>query len=251
VLDSFGPEAAPCGRGRPARDGRTFDGTVTDRLPAPSIDLDDTPPGRILRTARKILLSENYSGLTMDALAHALGMSKKTLYAHFPSKDAIVRAIIEATGRTIRRQVEAALDRQDDSFATKMTAVFEIVSGHIGSMSPSFMMDLGRYAPQIHGEIDALKERNIPVVFGRVLAIGVAEGKVRDDVEVRFLVEYWLQVIKGIHQPDALARTGLTPRASFEKSLDLFFRGLLTPAGRDEFLARHAAHADDPEGDRR
>lgn len=212
---------------------------MTQGLTAPPLDLDDTPSGRILRTARTILLAENYSGLTMDALAHALGMSKKTLYAHFPSKDAIVLAIIAATGRTIRRRVEEAMGRPDSGFTEKMAAILEILAGYFATLSPAFMQDLGRFAPHIHAEIDALKDRNIPLVIGRVLAVGVAEGKVRDDVEVRFLVEYWLQVIKGIHQPDALARTGLTPRASFEKSLDLFFRGLLTPAGREEFLARH------------
>ena len=45
--------------------------------------------------------------LGLDALAHELGMSKKTLYAHFRSKDTIVAAIIDRTGALIRASVRS------------------------------------------------------------------------------------------------------------------------------------------------
>ena len=34
-----------------------------------------------------------------------------------------------------------------------------------------------------------------------------------------------------IHDPAVLAQTGLTPRDAFDKSIELFFRGLLTDKG--------------------
>jgi AcrR family transcriptional regulator len=73
--------------------------------PIPVVDLADDAAGRILRTAFELLIRDRYSGVTMDALAYALGMSKKTIYAHFASKDAIVAALIEAIGATIRRRI--------------------------------------------------------------------------------------------------------------------------------------------------
>ena len=204
---------------------------MTESLPLPPIDLAHGPAGRILATAREILLRECYSGLTMDGLAYALGMSKKTLYVHFPSKEAIVAAILAATGATIRRQVGEVLDGEG-GFIDKLERVLGIVAAHFGALRPDVLQDLQRFAPHLYAEIDRLKEHNIPLVFGRVLALGVEQGMVRADIDVTFLVEYWLQVIKGVHEPAVLARTGLTPRAAFEKALDLFFCGLLTPAGR-------------------
>ncbi len=178
----------------------------------------------------------------MDGLAFALGMSKKTLYIHFPSKDAIVAAIIAATGATIRRQVEAVL-AGPDRFPGKLEGVLTIVAAQFGAMSPEFLSDLQRFAPHLNRAIDALKEHNIPLLLGRVLAVGAEQGTVRPDIDVTFLIEYWLQVIKGMHDPAVLARTDLTPRAAFEKALDLFFCGVLTPAGRAK--SRWA----DPNGD--
>jgi AcrR family transcriptional regulator len=204
---------------------------VTDPFPLPPIDLDDGVAGRILAAAREILLQERYSGLTMDGLAFALGMSKKTLYVHFASKDAMVAAIIAATGTTIRRQVGAVL-AGPGGFPEKLEGVLGIVASHFGAMHPDFLQDLQRFAPHLYREIDALKEHNIPLLFSRVLALGAEQGMVRPDIDVTFLIEYWLQVIKGVHDPAVLARTGLAPRAAFEKALDLFFCGVLTPAGR-------------------
>lgn len=197
----------------------------------PPIDLPDGPGGRILATARPLLMRDHYSGLTMDGLAFALGMSKKTIYAHFPSKDAIVSAIIAATGATVRRRVMDVLGSAE-AYPVKLEAVFSIIGSYFGTMTPAFVRDTERHAPQIFREIDAVKEQNIPLVFGRVLAMGVADGMVRDDIDVTFLTEYWLQVVKGIHDPALLARTGTTPQEAFEKALDLFFCGLLTPEGR-------------------
>ncbi|CAG4911774.1 hypothetical protein R54767_03828 [Paraburkholderia gardini] len=54
-------------------------------LALPHVDFDAGPSGRILAAAREILLRDGYSGLTMDGLTAAPGMSKKTLYVHFSS----------------------------------------------------------------------------------------------------------------------------------------------------------------------
>lgn len=50
----------------------------------------------ILDTAERILLDRGLQGLTMEGLAQAAGMSKRTLYDHFPGRDAMMAAL---TGR--------------------------------------------------------------------------------------------------------------------------------------------------------
>src|SRR5262245_50783563 len=50
---------------------------------------------RIVLEARRHFLSHGFRGVTMDDLAAELGMSKKTLYAHFPGKSALLQAVLE------------------------------------------------------------------------------------------------------------------------------------------------------------
>ncbi len=201
----------------------------------PSFDADDSPAGRILRRARELLLIHNYSGLTMDALAHELGMSKKTLYAHFTSKDAIVAAIIDVTGATIRRETEAVLADPARSFTQKLHGVLTIVAAQLGAVTPAFLRDIQRFAPDIHRKLDELRARNIPIVFGRMLQLGKAEGMLRPELDVAFTVECWLQAMNGLLQPQVLARTDLTPRATFERAVDVFFLGVLSAEGRRDY----------------
>lgn len=205
-------------------------------LALPQVDFDDSAAGRVLAAAREVLLRDGYSGLTMDGLTAVLGMSKKTLYVHFASKDEMVAAIFAATGATIRRQVGELLDAPGD-FREKLDGTLRIVGEHIGSLRPEILEDLQRFAPQLYAEINAIKARNIPLMLTRVLKLGVQQKLVRADVDVSFLIEYWVIVAGGLHDPALFARTGLTPRAAFNKALELFLNGALTSSGKAQVHA--------------
>jgi TetR/AcrR family transcriptional repressor of mexJK operon len=53
---------------------------------------------RILDAARELFLAGGYEGTSMDAIQRAVGGSKATLYAHFPSKEALFEAIVDGLG---------------------------------------------------------------------------------------------------------------------------------------------------------
>lgn len=208
----------------------TTPGTITD--PAlPHVDFDDTPAGRLLTTAREVLLREGYSALTMDALSSALGVSKKTLYVSFASKDDMVKAIFAATGATIRQRVAEIL-AQPGGFIDKLNQTLRLIGTHFGSLSPRFLADLQRYAPQLSEEIDAVMAKNIPQGLAPILKLGVKEGLVRNDEDVPFLIEYWLLVARGLHDPARLARLGSDAEEAFRRAIDLFLGGILTSSGR-------------------
>jgi AcrR family transcriptional regulator len=190
---------------------------------------------RILDVARTQLFAYGFSVLTMDDLARELGMSKKTLYVHFPSKDAIAAAILDDIGRSIHTQLDAVLANPRLTFAQKLCQVIDVVGAVLSRVSPSTLRDLQRYAPHLYQKIEEVRQKNIPYVIGRLIRSGVAEGKVRREVDPAFAAEFWLQAIRGLVQPAVLDRTQLTPRQTLEKALHLFFHGLLTPAGRHDY----------------
>jgi AcrR family transcriptional regulator len=193
------------------------------------------PARRILDAARARLFSYGYSALTMDELAHELGMSKKTLYVHFPSKDAIIDAIIEETGQAIRNRMYAVLGNPRLDFTQKLCAVIEVVGSNLAKASPGMLHDLQRFAPQLYQKIDDLRSRNAPLVLGRLIRTGLAEGKVRPGIDPDFAVEFWLQAVRGLMHPAVLERTQLTPRQTLERAIRLFFGGILSPGGRKDY----------------
>lgn len=51
---------------------------------------------RILENAYRLFYSEGFQRAGVDALAEAAGVTKRTVYNHFPSKDALIAAVLEA-----------------------------------------------------------------------------------------------------------------------------------------------------------
>jgi len=195
----------------------------------------DPANARILEAARRHLFAYGYCALTMDDLAHELGMSKKTLYLHFPGKDAIIGTIIEEIGRTIRHELEIILAQPKLPFSQKLRAVVDIIIPRLALTSPAMLRELQRYAPKIYQLLDELRQKNIPSVFGRLFRAGISEGALHPDLDPDFAAQFWLQAIRGLVHPDTLAITHLSPKQTLEKALELFTHGILTPAGRKEY----------------
>src|SRR4051812_50008798 len=57
---------------------------------------ETAPRSRVVAAARRHFLAHGFRGVTMNDLAEELGMSKKTLYAHFTSKTALLEAVLSA-----------------------------------------------------------------------------------------------------------------------------------------------------------
>jgi AcrR family transcriptional regulator len=204
---------------------------------SPDTLFDREPPvtARMLKTAHRLIFQEGYPAFTMDELAHELGMSKKTLYVHFPGKDALVGRIIDLIGARMWTRMEAVIDDRKLDFTQKVAGVVAVAGTTLGKVSPAMLRELQRFAPDVYQKIEELRSRTIPVVFGRLIRDGIAEGKVRADVDPAFAVEFWLQAIRGLAQPAVLERTQLTLPQTLDRALHIFFSGLLTPTARKDY----------------
>lgn len=189
---------------------------------------------RIVRQAREHFFEHGYVRCTMDDLAAELGMSKKTLYLHFGGKDDLLRAVLEQLSTEIRADADALLANSRLNFAEKLRGFAEGMFERLSRLNPHAERELQRYAPDLHARLTELRQRNIPYVFGRFIEEGQLAGKVRPDVDVAFAVEFYLQAMQGLFRSGALERLKLAPRDLVPRAIDLFFDGLLTPAGRKE-----------------
>ncbi|MFO1500152.1 MAG: helix-turn-helix domain-containing protein [Verrucomicrobiota bacterium] len=89
--------------------------------------------------------------VTMDDLAAELGVSKKTLYAHFPSKDALVEAVIRAKFNDLDTDLRRITSGEDRSLPGALQRLLEASQAHLGEIQPSFVRDLRRESPRFFG----------------------------------------------------------------------------------------------------
>ena len=189
---------------------------------------------RIVRQARAHFFSHGYCQCTMDELAAELGMSKKTLYVHFAGKEALMRAVIADLSREIRASADELFANRRLNFAEKLRGFAESMVERTAAMNPRLLRDLQRFAPDLYRQTVEMREKNIPYVFGRFIEEGQLAGMVRPDLDTGFAVAFFLSAMNGLLQPAMLDRLGLAPRDIAPRAIDLFFGGLLTPAGRKE-----------------
>lgn len=202
---------------------------------------DDLVASRILRQARAHLFAHGYCQCTMDELAAELGMSKKTLYVHFPSKDALMLAVIDDFSREVRTDAEALFADRKLDFAGRLHRFVENMVRRLGEMHPLLLRDLQRFAPELHQRLAEMREQNIPFVFGRFIEEGQQAGLVRADLDRDFAVQFFLHAMHGLLQPAVMTRLKLAPRDIPPRALGLLFGGLLTPAGRKAYEKHFAA----------
>ncbi len=190
---------------------------------------------RLVRAARVRLLSAGYRALNLDELAAALGLSKKTLYRHFPGKDALARAALDDFVASVRADADRVLADRRLGFAARLGALAAALHARLGEIAPHVLGDFQRHAPALHERVFALRRRHLPAIFGRLLAEGRRARKVRADADPAFATQYLLHAMQGLMHPDSLAALGLTPAEALDRALRLYFGGLLTPAGRLDY----------------
>src|ERR1700729_345131 len=116
---------------------------------------EKTPPAptgnpvrrRIVAGARRYFFSHGFRGVTMDDLAGELGMSKKTLYAHFPSKMALLQAVMSDKMSSVEADLEKAMAASEGDFPARLQGLLACLRAHTEEISAPYVRDVRREAP--------------------------------------------------------------------------------------------------------
>src|SRR5262245_20503414 len=198
----------------------------------PEVPPDRTARQRILGAAREQFLAHGFHRVTMDDLAEGLGMSKKTIYAHFPSKTALLEAMLLDKFRCVEEDLEAITSECSTDFPTRLHRLLACVQRHTEEIRPPFLRDIQREAPDLFTLVQARRREVIQRYFGKLLGEGRREGLIRKNIPVHLLVEILLGAVEAIVNPPRLAELGLSPKGGLTAIISVILQGALTPEGR-------------------
>jgi AcrR family transcriptional regulator len=186
---------------------------------------------RIIQVASGLILAKGYSQFTMAELAEDLGISKKTLYVHFLTKQALATEVIDTVASGIRASAEAILEDPNLAFAEKLSQLLAAIVERLSKISPGVLRDIQRHEPEIYRRIEAVRAKAVPFVFARILEEGRQAGAIRSDVNFTVAIEYHLQAMQGLLHPDTLERLDMRHTEAAQQALRIFFHGMLVPPG--------------------
>lgn len=157
-----------------------------------------TPPVReqILRAALEAASAHGISKLSMGDVARHAKLSRQTLYRHFPSKDALVAAVVEAETTALIDQVllaGAAYDDPRDALEAAFAAALRVVRDHPlldrllrtepEALLPLLTTDGGPVMVQVRSVVEAILGQRMPQLDALPL-------RQLADVVTRLLVSY-------------------------------------------------------------
>jgi AcrR family transcriptional regulator len=199
--------------------------------PTPQIP-EDSIVQKIVAAARRHFLQHGFRGVTMDDLAVEMGMSKKTLYVHFRSKQDLLAAVIENKIGELEAQMDGLRCEGAADFADTLHRLLACMQAHAKEISPTFIRDLLRETPELAGVVKARRKKLIGRTFGRILQQGQAARSIRNDIPVDLLVGILLSTVEVVVTPEKVAEEGVMPGKLLANVLSVFLEGVLTEKGR-------------------
>jgi AcrR family transcriptional regulator len=204
----------------------------TKKPPSSAGKIENPAASRIVTAARRHFFTHGFRAVTMDDLAEELGMSKKTLYAAFPSKLDLLRGVLSDKFH----DVEADLDQVTSEVSTDVLgALHQLLSclqRHTSEIQPPFVRDMRRETPEFFKLVEERRRQIIQRYFGKIFEEGRRAGIIRKDFSTRLMIEMLVGVTEAIINPPKMAELGLTPRDGYLSVITVMLEGLLTEKGR-------------------
>ncbi len=189
---------------------------------------------RIILEASQRFFNEGFSAVTMDDMARELGMSKKTLYRVFPSKDELLRAVMHRFVSEVEVATDRILEDPDSNCLTRLSRLLRFIAARMLRIRQPFLLDLQRSAHSVWAELEKWRRERVLSKFAGVIEQGMAEGVFRSDLNRELLLRMYVVLIQGIMNPEVLSQVPLTARQAFEHISKVFFEGVLTDRARAE-----------------
>jgi AcrR family transcriptional regulator len=187
----------------------------------------------IVAGARRHFFAHGFRGVTMDDLAEELAMSKKTLYAHFPSKTALLEAVIADKLARVEADLKGVTDQAREDFPAQLQAMLLCMRRQADEIQPAFIRDVQREAPELFALVQNGRQKLIRHHFGKLLKDGRKSGSIRSDIPVDMMIEILVSAVDAIINPARMGELALTPKTGFAQITAVFLEGVLVrPHGR-------------------
>ena len=187
----------------------------------------------IVKRALNDFMQYGFKTFTMDDLANKMGMSKKTLYEHFPSKQDLVDACLDyalemsCTNVTTFVQGEGSVIENVYRNQKKVQEVF-----NINSDRP--IWELQKYYPKTYERMEGEFAKTDTLFIDKLLEKGWKEGLFRKDINVDFYKIFYTSV----QRLRSITRTFPEREFPFWETiytiLEYFFRILVNEKGLKE-----------------
>lgn len=147
---------------------------------------------RIKQKAHDLVMQYGIRSVSMDDIASALGISKKTIYQYYADKDELVEAIIRDKIAESEECCIADKSKAKDAIHEIFLAM-EMVQEMFEEMNPSVIYDMEKFHPKAYAVLHQHKYNFLYKVLKENIHRGITEDLYRNDINIEVLIKARLE----------------------------------------------------------
>jgi AcrR family transcriptional regulator len=185
----------------------------------------------ILQAAEEVLLEKGYYETSMDEIATRVGVSKGTIYLHFPGKEELVVAIIQRDMQAFLQGVDSAIASMPTARAKLEALLHYIYSGlfckHTQLLSSIYNgIDMRRLITEKGGCLRELWE-SLAVHVSTILEEGKAAGEFDPSITTPVMVRTFFTFFASRSYDPLLMGDSLSPEDLTKQMAKIYFDGVI------------------------
>lgn len=177
-----------------------------------------------------MFLNYGFKSVTMDDIAHKIGVSKKTIYANYATKTKLV----QATGAHILENITKGIEEIRSQELNPVIENFEIkrfVNQHLKGEKTSPHFQLKKYYPKIFESLQSNQFEVLQDCVGGNIQKGIEAGYYRKNLDVHFITRIHFVCMMGIKDKDIFPMEEYEESNLMEEFLEYHLRAICTEKG--------------------
>ena len=187
---------------------------------------DDAVRLEIVETAKAYFVKYGYSRVSTAEIADEAGRSKKTLYKHFPTKEALLAAVLERVTSTVEQEIIAVLGDATFGHEERVRQVLERVGVHLVSVGAVLYDDLEAKEPSLYVQARQQQRAVLADLLTSLLRQAVNARVFRADADVPGTVATYLASVEALAKPATVASHADQPTVLFKTLVGWVIAGL-------------------------
>lgn len=187
----------------------------------------------IIPRAFEYFMQYGFKTFTMDDLAHNLGISKKTLYEQFASKQILVDACLDYALEMSCKRTELFLVGEGSVIENIFMRQKEIKNFfNMKSWRP--LWELKRYFPKTYERMDVAFAKSDALFIDQLIEKGLKEGFFRENINIKFYKQFYTQVQRLRSFENAFDEKDFPFWETVYTMMEYFFRIIVNEKGMKE-----------------
>ncbi len=188
-------------------------------------------------------MNEQGTRFTMAMLAARLGISKRTLYEHFDSKEVLIESIVDAIIQDIEVQRITIVGDTDLDLVEKLKRMLSVKPKLFAPVDDRVKLDLRRQFPGLWAKAQKSID-NQWILINNVLREGIAEGCFRE-IYVPVVQKMLRGAVDVIIDEEFLLENKMTFQEMIGHVTDILINGIIVPEKARGMLPKKGGHTNE------